>query len=388
MLQIINKHECAGCSACYSICPTNSISMISDVEGFDYPLINQDTCIDCNLCVKTCPIINGVTVDNNPTAYAAYHKNEDIRMQSSSGGVFTAISEYVIRNSGVVFGVCFDDSFNAVHDYAETIEGLIKMRGSKYVQSRIGDAYRQVKGFLGQERLVLFTGTPCQIAGLKSYLGNDSEYLITQDIICHGVPSPKAWNKYLELFSRTGRIQSISFRNKDTGWSEFSMKVTTTTEKYRQALSKDYFLKAFLSDLCLRPSCYHCHFRTLHRASDITLADFWGIEVILPAMNDDKGISLVIINSDKGNTLYQEINKDIFYKPVDILEATKYNKAATQSIPMPIKRQYFFEHLNKLPFDSLVKQCTKEHISTKLRRFVHKFALKTMKLLSHRITKS
>ncbi|NTU73662.1 (4Fe-4S)-binding protein [Candidatus Roizmanbacteria bacterium] len=328
-----------------------------------------------------------MAVHNKPTAFAAHHINNDIRMQSSSGGIFTAIAEYVIGNNGVVFGACFDNWFNVVHDYAETSEDLQKMRGSKYVQSRIGSAFEQVGRFLDQKRLVLFTGTPCQIAGLKSYLRSDNEYLVTQDIICHGVPSPKAWNKYLELFSKKGPIQTISFRNKDTGWSEFSMKVTFATEQYRRDLSKDYFLKAFLRNLCLRPSCYQCHFKTLHRESDITLADFWGIEVVLPAMNDDKGISLVLINSEKGKQVFQAISKDLICKPVDYLQATKYNKAATQSISLPEKRQDFLAHLNELPFDSLVEKHTKEKIRTIFRRFVLKIGSKTKKKLLHNTTK-
>ena len=387
MLQIIDKCECTGCHACYNVCPTGSIAMSTDDEGFWYPQIDLATCVDCDQCLKFCPIVHTVSIDNNPIAYAAFHKVDDIRMQSSSGGVFTAFAENVLCKGGVVFGACFDKSFNVVHDYIESVEDIYRLRGSKYVQSKIGDAYKLVRNFINQKRLVLFTGTPCQLSGLKSYLWADSEYLVTQDIICHGVPSPKVWQKYLDQFTLKDNIQSVSFRNKDMGWARFSMKVATIGKQYRRDLTSDNFLKAFLSDLCLRPSCHHCKFKGLNRESDVTLADFWGVELILPDMNDNKGISLVLINSEKGHKLFNNVNNALICKPVDILEATKYNKAATQSIPLPEKRQYFFEHLNELPFDSLVEKCTKEKNITKFRRLVHKIGSKTKKILFHSTTK-
>jgi len=384
MLQLINKSECTGCYACFSVCPTGSISMLIDKEGFWYPLINQDACINCNKCVKSCPILKNNTVDNNPIAYAAYHKNEDIRMQSSSGGVFTAISEFVIRNDGVVCGASFNDAFNVVHRSIETIDDVRKIRGSKYVQSRICNVYKEVENLLELKRFVLFTGTPCQIAGLKSYLRNENDYLFTQDIICHGVPSPKVWQKYLAQHSLKDDIKSVSFRNKDTGWARFSMKVTSSGKEYRRDLSKDNFLKAFLSNLSLRPSCYHCHFKSLHRQSDITLADFWGIEVILPNMNDDKGISLVLINSEKGNQLFQEIKNELTCKPVNVSEATKYNKAATQSVPIPKKREYFFNYLDQIAFDRLVAQCTKVSLITCYGRLARRLGSKMKSIFFRR----
>ena len=386
MLLLNNKHECNGCFACFNKCPVNCIIMADDNEGFCYPQTNTNACVGCDNCYKVCPIINEAIVSNTPTAFAAYHMNINVRMQSSSGGVFTAIAEYVIRNNGIVFGACFDSNFNVIHDCVETIDDLYIFRGSKYVQSKIGNVYQKIGVFLEQKKLVLFTGTPCQIAGLKLYLQNESELLITQDIICHGVPSPKVWQKYLEQFAINDRIQSIAFRSKDTGWARFNMKITTTRQEYMRDLTRDDFLKAFLSDLCLRPSCHHCKFKGLNRESDVTLADFWGVEVLLPDMNDDKGISLVLINSEKGHKLFNNVNNSLICKPVDILEATKYNKAATQSIPLPEKRQYFFEHLNELPFNSLVEKCTKEKNITKFRRFVHKIGSKTKNILFHSTT--
>lgn len=380
MFNICSQNECNGCHACFCACPVNCIIMKNDVEGFLYPHIDQSSCIDCNLCQKVCPILKNTSSDNIPSAFSSYHKDDHVRKQSSSGGVFTAIAEHIISNNGVVFGACFDDNFKVVHGYAETFEELKKMRGSKYVQSEIGNTYREIEASLAQKRLVLFTGTPCQVAGLKSYLRDESEYLITQDIICHGVPSPAVWRKYLNQYNDNGDIQSISFRNKDNGWNRFSMKVITADKEVRRDLSQDVFLRAFLSDLCLRPSCYHCHFKGLNRGSDITLADFWGVEVLFPAMVDDKGVSLVLINSSVGQKLFNDVKNDLISKSVDVEAAVKYNKSATRSVTLPEKRQYFFDNLERIPFEDLVKQCTKEKISTQFKRIFYRIRHKVKKI--------
>lgn len=370
-LKIKEKKDCMGCHACLSICPQNCISMDSDAEGFWYPKVNEDKCIKCGLCIKACPIINETIVENEPVAYACINKDEEIRLESSSGGIFTLVAEEVIDNGGVVFGVGFDKDFNVVHSYVYNKEELSKFRGSKYVQSKIGDTYRQTKEFLEEGRKVLFTGTPCQISGLKSYLGKDYENLFCMDNICHGVPSPKVWKKYVDFRERKSgsSTQRIAFRLKNEGWKLYSVSFLFKNDtEYRESLRKDLYMRAFLKDVCLRPSCYACEFKTLHRESDITMADFWGIQRMLPNMDDDKGTSLIFVNSDNGQSMLEKIKDKLLYEEVGINEAVSYNSAAIKSVRYNPKRDSFFEELDGLDFDKLVNKYCTDKLSIRVKR--------------------
>ena len=277
MLEIENKEKCSGCHACYSVCPTKAIEMVKDEKGFKYPVIDQPKCVNCHLCEKTCPIINKKIVDNEPKAYSCYNKNNEVRSKSSSGGIFTLIASKILEKNGVVFGASFNNKFMVEHIYVEKEEELYKIRGSKYLQSIIGDSYKQAKKFLEEGRYVLFTGTPCQIEGLLSYLNKDYENLITQDIICHGVPSPKVWNKYLEYREKEdGEIPlEINFRSKENGWKNYNLKFRYNGHEYKNNQNTDKYMQAFLKNVSLRESCYNCSFKKINRLSDITLADFW-----------------------------------------------------------------------------------------------------------------
>lgn len=361
MITINSKKECMGCYACSNICPKKCISMERDNEGFSYPNVNFDICIKCGKCIKVCPIINKTIISNEPIAYACINKDETIRMKSSSGGIFTLVAEQILDNGGVVFGACFDEDFGVEHSYIETKDELHKFRGSKYVQSEIGCIYSQVKDFLKQKRKVLFTGTPCQIEGLKSYLGQVYENLLCIDIVCHGVPSPIVWQKYISHREECSgsQVRKIDFRQKSEGWKRYSVSfLFNDNTEYLQTFDNDLYMKAFLRDICLRPSCYSCEFKTLNRQSDITLADFWGIEFIIPEMDDDKGTSLIFVNSSKGQAILEKISDKIIYKEVDIHQAVTYNPAVIKSANYNRKRYNFFKDLDKLPFDSLViKYC-------------------------------
>lgn len=375
-IEIINKKDCSGCCACLNICPKNIITMEIDSEGFYYPNVDYKKCSKCGLCKKVCPIINKINVKNHPHAFACINKDEDIRMKSSSGGIFTIIAEYVIDNGGVVFGAGFDNDFQVIHSYVEKKEELDKFRGSKYVQSKIGFTYKEAKAFLDQGRQVLFTGTPCQIAGLKSYLQKNYDNLICVDFVCHGVPSPKVWRKYILYRERSAglSVQKITFRNKDEGWKRFSVSfLFNDNTKYQQTLSNDLYMRAFLKNVSLRPSCYDCKFKTLHRRSDITLADFWGIQNIMRELDDDKGTSLVFINSTKGEFILDYVKQKILYKEVDINQAVAFNPAAIKSVPYNYKRNDFFKYLDQKPFDILVKKYCDEKIYVKLERKIKQY---------------
>lgn len=361
METIISKNKCTACSACYNICPKQAISMQSDEKGFKYPVINQEKCIDCGMCKRTCPVINTTTCEKQITVYACYNKNEEERLSSSSGGIFILLAKEIINRGGAVFGASFDENFRVIHSYAESIIDLKKFMGSKYVQSDLGDTYKQVKDFLNNDRYVLFSGTPCQVEGLNSFLGKDYEKLYTQDLICHGVPSPEVWEKYKEYRKMTDKStpDQISFRNKDNGWKLFNMKFYYKDTEYKNSLKDDYYMKAFLKNTSLRDSCYNCNFKKKYRDSDITLADFWGINNVFPGFDkDDKGISLLLVNSDKGKELFDTVKNEMIYEETDFEESVKYNSAYIKSVVADKNRDEFFKHIDNLQFDKLVKKYT------------------------------
>ena len=319
MIRISDKHNCCGCSACVQICPKQSITCEYDRQGFFYPIVNEATCINCGLCKKVCPVLNHSTSKLPLEVYAALNINPDIRRNSSSGGIFTNLGEWVITQGGVVFGASYDDKWLVEHTYVESVEGLIKLMGSKYLQSRIGNSYIHVRQFLESGRIVLFTGTPCQVAGLKRFLRKEYDNLITVDIVCHGTPSPLVWQKYLEHIlgeKYSNIIKNITFRDKSTGWKKYSFvvhgndtieritsKSATGTILFSETLDKNLFMQSFLKNLSIRPSCTQCPAKSGRSGSDITLGDFWGIGNVHPEWDDDKGTSLVLINSNKGKSL-------------------------------------------------------------------------------------
>lgn len=322
MISVFDKKEdCCGCTACQQICPTSAIGMRPDEEGFLYPEINKELCSDCGLCRKVCAFQNGYDTLNNftiPYVYAGKHGNEEVRMASSSGGVFSAISDYIVDRNGLVCGVAFDENMNVVHKIASTREEIDKFRGSKYVQSNLGNIYAEIMDLLKQNKTVLFTGTPCQNAGLKSYLVNDKhvklENLFLCDIVCLGTPSPLMWREHIASLENkeNSKIAQYYCRSKVKGWHGHNEMVVYENGKkdYRSNLSQKH--KAlFYSHNILRPSCHQCRYTNLKRPSDITIADFWGIERCLPEFDDNKGVSLVLINSPKGQRLFEDIKENL-----------------------------------------------------------------------------
>ena len=352
MIIFNEKKDCSGCGACSNVCPKQCISMVEDTEGFLYPQIDSTKCIRCDACENVCPIIKGKTKKTRGSAssFVAFAKDEQIRLASSSGGLFTLFAEIVIEQGGVVFGASFDESFNVKHTYAESIEDLSKFRGSKYAQSKIGDSYKAAKAFLDSGRIVFFTGTPCQIGGLYAYLRKDYDNLITQDLICHGVPSPMVWRKYLEYCEKSANssIKKISFRDKTLGWKHSSLKIDFEDGKTNSTPNdENQYMQVFLKNYCLRPSCYDCAFKTIDRQADITLADawYWGDNDRFGEMDDDKGISAVFINSQKGRTIFERIKDRIEYKHVDSSVLLKHNPAMVSSAKLPSIRDGFLKNV-------------------------------------------
>ena len=314
MINIQDRRLCCGCEACAQICLKRAITMVSDSEGFQYPTVNNNTCVDCHLCEKVCHELNPYDGRTPLETYAAINDNEIIRLASSSGGIFTLLAEHTINADGIVFGARFDINWQVEISYTDNKEGLAHFRGSKYVQARVGNSYSEAKHFLDAGRQVLYSGTPCQIAGLNHFLRKKYDNLITVDVICHGVPSPKVWGRYLSEVTDNAvkAIKNCRFRNKDNGWKRFNFKLECSSENKPIRISSyhkdNHFMRAFLSNMILRPSCYDCKAKSGRSHSDITLADFWGIQNVAPEMDDDKGTGLVLVNSPKGKTIIDTLN--------------------------------------------------------------------------------
>lgn len=373
MITIHDKSKCTGCTACAVSCPVHCIRMVKDHEGFLYPRVEEQLCIRCGRCEKKCPLIaKEDSRDYAQTqAYAAYSKDDDLRAQSSSGGIFSELAIWVIQQGGVVIGAGFDKDFSVSHMCVEREEDLSVLRGSKYVQSAMGQNYVAAKSYLDHGQWVLFSGTPCQIAGLYRFLGADHERLITQDIVCHGVPSPGLWEQYLVYRNRLHGcdvIDRIRFRDKSTGWRQYSLTITYDgAAQYSTIASKDSMMKAFLKNVCLRPSCYTCVFKQLVKQSDITLADFWGVENILPDWDDDKGISLVMLNSPKGKSLFSNIQSRIKVCAVDREAAIAYNLSAVKSASKPRERESFMSCVAEKGFHFAAKNYLESSFLSKVK---------------------
>ena len=372
MIDIVDNKDCTGCWGCVNICPKSCITMKTNKEGFDYPIVNEDYCIKCKKCINICPILHKSEVDNNPIAYACFNKDEEVRRESSSGGIFTLIATNIIEDNGVVFGARFNDLFEVEHNYIESVEDIKVFRGSKYVQSKMGYTFTKVKKFLEDGRKVLFSGTPCQIGGLKSFLGKDYKNLICIDIICHGVPSPLAWKKYKNEISSGKKITDVSFRDKTYGWKDYSFRMDFEDgTRYFEKGAENKYIRGFIGDIYLRNSCYQCKFKSLHRLSDLTLADFWGIENINSDMDDGKGTSFVIVNSERGNNIFQQIKEKIELEKANLEEVIKYNMSAVRSSYKNPRREYFFRNINRFKFNKLVEKTFKGSIYSRLKNKIY-----------------
>lgn len=319
MIEIKNKVDCCGCNACGDICPTNAITFKNDIEGFWYPEVNTDKCINCHLCEKTCPMLHkadSVIRFDVPKVYAAYSKDEEIRIDSTSGGIFSVLGQNQYNKGSYVGGAVYNEDHTVSQIINNEPSSLGKLRSSKYLQSNATNVYKKIKKLLSEQKRVLFCGTPCQIQALYRFLGNrDYDNLVTIDFICRGVNSPKVFLSYMKMLETQfgAKANRIKFKAKEWGWHRFSMRVNFENGKeYCKDRYHDLFFIGYLqSGNFARPSCYDCPFKGFPQKSDITLADFWGIENIDPTMDQDKGTSLVMVNSKKGEQLFNEIKNDI-----------------------------------------------------------------------------
>lgn len=343
---LADRNSCTGCGACASSCIHKCICMEPDEYGFIYPAINETNCVQCGLCEQRCPILkkqNPNTFSSMPKAYAAYTKDEFLRKESSSGGVFSELAIHILAHDGVVFGAAYDEQFNVYHIGIDKIEDLIHLRGAKYSQSKLGDTFQNVQQYLKSGRMVLFSGTPCQVAGLKSFLHREYNNLFCVDFVCHGVPSPMAWKAYVEYRVKkdySGELpRSINLRSKETGWSRYRYSNVFKYENGKRSVcssSDSLFMKLFVGDYICSPSCENCSFKGYSRISDFTLGDFWGIWDFEPEMDDDRGTSIILCQSEKGAKLLDRISDKLVIKQVALEETSRQNQSmliASHSTP-------------------------------------------------------
>ena len=339
MPNLADKNQCTGCTACANICPKSCIEMKEDDEGFAQPVIDNSKCISCLACERVCPILNNHThKDEETKAYAALSKNDETRLESSSGGIFSELAELILQANGIVYGAKYDNDFKVIHTGIEDIESLKELRGAKYSQSDLSTIFQTVKKQLNNGRQVLFSGTPCQIGGLKAFLKKDYDNLYCIDFVCHGVPSPLVWKKYIEYRSQVDADNQvpeyINLRNKESGWSHYSYQVEFAYSKSNHYLcqnDKDLYMSLFVNNYILRRSCSNCYYKGYSRESDITLGDFWGIWDILPSMDDNKGTSVVFTHSNKGEKLLNSAAIHLQSNPVTLDQATMMNPSLLKS---------------------------------------------------------
>lgn len=378
-IDVTIKEECCGCTACKNICPVNAIEMQEDEEGFLYPIVNEEKCIKCGLCKKVCPVLNPKVEKKEQYAYIFQNSNEDVRKQSTSGGAFSAIAENVIDKGGIVYGAIFDSNFNVIHSGIENKKELYKFRNSKYVQSNLGDVFVEIKQNLDADRWVCFSGTSCQIEGLKNYLGKEYEKLLLVDVVCRAVPSPLIWKKYLKLKQEENKdISRVYFRDKIYGYkySNFSMYDSNNNLIYHNGVESDQYLRAFFTNICDRKSCYSCKFKKLNRESDITLWDCFNVEKYNIAFDDDKGTTRMLANTLKGKKIIEELKTAHKLEGVDVSLATDNFLAMFQPVKYNSNREKFLNDSRKMTESELFKKYFSDTFMVKVERIARKILLK------------
>lgn len=359
MVEILNKTNCTGCSACANICPRGCVKMTADSEGFLYPAVNEEICMDCGLCENVCPMLHKPKQHKILAVYGAKNKADAIRFTSSSGGMFTLFAEEILKQGGVVVGAALDDKLIVKHILVDNAAALAKLRGSKYVQSEIGSVYSEVRKQLRAGRKVLFSGTPCQIAGLKGYLVQPYANLMTIDVVCHGVPSPKVYQKHLaELAQEAGEpVCEVRFRDKEKGWKRGETLFFTKHQRFGASKRKETYMRLFLNNISIRPSCGDCAFNNKRSLADITIADYWGVDKQFPNFDDDKGVTLVLVNSEAGADLLEQVKPQTELLLTDFAKGAEYNQAVSRSLPLHPQREFFFEHLEQYTLKEMIEKC-------------------------------
>lgn len=360
---ICPEQRCTGCSACLNSCPRGCIRMTSDDEGFLRPEISGDGCTDCGACRRVCPMLHLPVLDPAaaPQVYACWNIDDSVRFRSASGGVFSAFAQTVLQKGGIVYGAAYDENLYLKHIAVSRSEDLDVLRSSKYVQSDIGRCFGAIRDLLDQGRPVLFSGTPCQVDGLSAFLGREHELLYTCDMLCHGVPSPGLFFKYVEWLQKRfhGKLAGLNMRHKGKGWKKIVSTVALSNNGREQYLKgvADSFMLGFVKEITLRPACYLCPYTNIDRRGDLTLADFWGIGEIAPFHHDTKkGVSLILANSEKGRQLFADSRERIFGEERTLAEARHKRTKLSQPVSRPGIRETFFADYKRLGYEELAKK--------------------------------
>ena len=364
MIEIIDKGHCSGCGACLTSCTHNAISMQYDDEGFEYPVFNQNLCVDCGLCQANCPVINydfkkRQSYSDAQQGFAARNRNLPQRLVSSSGSIFPPIAEWILENGGIVVGTAYDDDYNAKHLIVDNKEDLGQLQGSKYLQCKADNTtFKRVRDELKTGRLVLYSGMACQVEGLKSYLRREYENLYTIDLICMGIPSPKVWQIYIKTFFKGEKIKHVNFKEKSVGWDCFCFYVETDKQSFKEIGMKNLYLQSMFRSWNMRLSCFNCPFKNAERISDFTLADCWGAYKLVPEINDNKGLSSVIVHSKKGLDLWKKLNDRIESRELSIEEIAEGNSNLIKNKAQAGNRKLFYDLLATKPKKAFVELCS------------------------------
>ncbi len=393
---LADKNQCTGCTACANICPKSCIEMKEDDEGFAQPVIDNSKCISCLACERVCPILSNRTPKDEETkAYAALSKNDETRLESSSGGIFSELAKLILQSNGIVYGAKYDDDFKVIHTGIEDIESLKELRGAKYSQSDLSTIFQTIKKQLNNGRQVLFSGTPCQIGGLKAFLKKDYDNLYCIDFVCHGVPSPLVWKKYIEYRSQVDADNQvpeyINLRNKESGWSHYSYQVEFAYSKSNHYLcqnDKDLYMSLFVNNYILRRSCSNCYYKGYSRESDITLGDFWGIWDILPSMDDNKGTSVVFTHSNKGEKLLNSAAIHLQSNNVTLDQATMMNPSLLKSSLPKENRERVLKEISQNGFhtkDKIIEIINQDTLKASLENNTHTSKLALIRKIIRKI---